>query len=75
MLEDGSGKIRIVQRELVRFDEGEDIGPVLFNVVAGGLVDRVKFEGDHRHDSGCGDGLQIGFRELQSFENIVIHEH
>ncbi len=75
MLEDGSGKILIVEREMVRFDEGEDIGPVLFNVVAGRLADRMKFEGDHRNDSWSGDGLQIGFCQLESLENPVIDQH
>jgi len=75
MLEDGSGKIRIVEGEMVRLDEGEDIGPVLFNVVTGGLADGMKLEGDHCDDSRGGDGLQIGFRELESLENPVIDQH
>jgi hypothetical protein len=57
MLEDGSGEIRIVEGEMVRFDEGEDIGPVLVNVVTGGLADRMKFEGDHRDEVEMRKGL------------------
>ncbi len=36
MFEQGSEKIGFVERELVRFDQGEDIGPVLFEILTGG---------------------------------------
>ena len=38
----------------------------LSTFVAGGLLDRVKLEGD---------GFGVGFREFQSLENLVIHQH
>ena len=52
-----SGKIGIVERELVRLYERKDIGPVLFDILACGLFDRVKFEGDHGYNSRGGDGF------------------
>lgn len=42
MPEDGSGKIRVVEREVVGFDEREDVRPVLLGIVACRLVDGVK---------------------------------
>lgn len=75
MLEDGSGKIRIVERELVRFDKRDDIGPVLFGVVARGLADGMQFKRDHRHNTGGGQGFGVDFRAFQDLENLIIDEH
>ena len=75
MLEDGSEKIRLVERELVHMDEGENVSPVLLGFAPGGLTDGMKLEGDHRDHSGGGDGGCIAFRLLQNRENFIVHEH
>ena len=75
MLEDDSGKLGIVQCELMGTDERENIRPILIHFGAGGLMDGVKFERDHRLHSGGGDWREVGLGLFEQFKHLVIHKH
>lgn len=72
---DNSGKIRIVESEMMRFDECEDVHPVFFHIVPPGLIDGMQFERDHGLDPGSGDGLSLRLGTLKREKHIVVNQH
>lgn len=75
MLENYSGKLLIVERELMRFHQRQDVRPVFFGIVTPELPGRVQLQGNQRLYTRRGNRLGIRFRARQYLKHLIIHQH